>query len=133
MVALVDPFDATGVSHAFAHGAFVADHDAEPEQVVGAIAAAADGAARIPLDLLRLLAGATHHGTPEISDEEAQWLAALTSGATVVKLADDFGYSERALFRRLADLYARLGASNRAEALVAAERLGVLRADRTSG
>lgn len=55
-----------------------------------------------------------------------EWLAALASGSTVARLANETGYSERVMFRRLADLYGRLGVSGRAEAIVAAERLGLL-------
>jgi len=46
-----------------------------------------------------------------VDQEEAEWLDALARGATVVSLADDYGYSERVMFRRLRDLYERLGAS----------------------
>jgi DNA-binding CsgD family transcriptional regulator len=54
------------------------------------------------------------------------WIVELSRGSTVVALAERYGYSERVMFRRLGEVYARLGAMNRAEALVAAERFGLL-------
>jgi DNA-binding NarL/FixJ family response regulator len=128
VVALVEPLDSASLAHALSHGAFVADHEAEPERVVAAAVAAAEGAILVPRDLMAAFASTPiRHDAAAISEEEAAWLVALAAGATVVKVADDFGYSERALFRRLADLYTRLGASSRSEAIVAAERLGILR------
>jgi len=40
-------------------------------------------------------------------------------------LAEQVGYSEREMFRLLGELYRRLGAANRSEALDKAARLGV--------
>ena len=79
--------------------------------------------------LLRSIVEADPHTAPLIGPEERDWLIALSHGTTVVRLADDFGYSERAMFRRLADLYVRLGATNRDEAVIAAQRAGLLAAD----
>jgi DNA-binding NarL/FixJ family response regulator len=127
VVALLEPFDAGGIAHAVDHGAWFADLGAEPEQVVATAIAAVEGDARIPLAVLDTVIGhLDSHAVAELTDEESAWLVALAGGATVVRLADEFGYSERALFRHLHDLYSRLGASNRAEALVVAERRGLL-------
>jgi DNA-binding CsgD family transcriptional regulator len=60
------------------------------------------------------------------SRREMEWLRQLASGTTVAKLADGAGYSERAMFRLLRDLYQRMGAQNRTEALLKARQRGWL-------
>jgi DNA-binding NarL/FixJ family response regulator len=130
VVALVDPGDVTATAHALWHGAVAAvDWRADPERIVEVAEAASRGDTLLPMAVARSLAvgGADPHAErPEMDEEEVEWLEALAAGGTVVGLAEDYGYSERAMFRRLRDLYARLGASNRAEALIAATRLGIL-------
>ncbi|MCB2222674.1 MAG: hypothetical protein KQH83_00765, partial [Actinobacteria bacterium] len=127
VVALVSPLDRDTASHALRHGAAPADWDWEPQRILDAVTAASAGDAVLPLAAARALAGnGGACASPSLSDEEAGWLLALSRGTTVVRLADDTGHSERAMFRRLSELYARLGARNRAEAVVAAERLGLL-------
>lgn len=129
VLALIDPLDARGLRHAIAHGVACVDLQAEPDEVVAAAAAAAHGTLALPVALLRSIVEADPHTAPLIGPEERDWLIALSHGTTVVRLADDFGYSERAMFRRLADLYVRLGATNRDEAVIAAQRAGLLAAD----
>lgn len=130
VVALLPTPDPQGVAHALAHGvAGVADWSAEPRDIAAAIASALAGELRLSTAIGTALAAAwpdAHAPRPEVDAEETDWLAALAAGITVNRLADDAGYSERAMFRRLHDLYTRLGVSNRAEAIVAAERLGLL-------
>lgn len=126
VVALLEPFVTKTIAHAMAHQIGFADLQAEPEGVIAAVFAAVEGAVLLPREVLAALIGHDPHAAIEISSEEAEWLTDLSAGATVVKLADDFGYSERAMFRRLHDLYTRLGVSNRTEALVTAQRLGLL-------
>lgn len=53
-------------------------------------------------------------------------LQALAHGSTVHELAQEVGYSERELFRILADLYRRMGVSNRSEAIVQVAMWGFL-------
>jgi len=57
---------------------------------------------------------------------EQRWLTALAQGSTMVELAAAEGYSERHLRRMLADVYRRLGADGRIQALVRAATLGLL-------
>lgn len=127
VVVLLDPFGKGPIAHAAAHGVGFADMQAEPEQVMAAVVAAADGMTVIPSSLFASMVGHDPHGRVTISEEEGEWLTRLAGGTTVVRLADDFGYSERAMFRRLHDLYTRLGVSNRSEALITAQRLGLIR------
>lgn len=131
VVALVEPGDAETVAHAFHHGAAaVAEWQAETARIVEVAEAAARGDALLRSATARDLPGTgvdPHAERPHVDDEEIEWLEELARGATVVGLADDFGYSERVMFRRLHDLYARLGAANRSEALINAVRFGLLR------
>lgn len=131
VVALVEPGDAETVAHAFHHGAVaVVEWQAETARIVEVAEAAARGDALLRAATARGLPGTgvdPHAERPHVDDEEIEWLEELARGATVVGLADDFGYSERVMFRRLHDLYARLGAANRSEALISAVRFGLLR------
>lgn len=131
VVALVAPGDAETVAHALHHGAVAAvEWRAETGRIVEVAEAAARGDALLPSDTARCLPGTggdPHADRPYVDEEDVEWLEALARGATVVGLADDYGYSERVMFRRLRDLYERLGASNRSEALISAVRFGLLR------
>ena len=130
VLALVAPGDAETVAHALHHGAVAAvEWRAETGRIVEVAEAASRGDALLPSDTARALpnaGGDPHAERPFVDEEEAEWLDALAGGATVVSLADDYGYSERVMFRRLRDLYERLGASNRSEALISAVRFGLL-------
>ncbi|MBN2112988.1 MAG: response regulator transcription factor [Acidimicrobiia bacterium] len=131
VLALVAPGDAETVAHALHHGAVAAvEWRAETSRIVEVAEAAARGDALLPCATARALPGTggdPHGDRPHVDEEEVEWLEALARGATVVGLADDYGYSERVMFRRLRDLYERLGASNRSEALINAVRFGLLR------
>jgi DNA-binding NarL/FixJ family response regulator len=63
---------------------------------------------------------------PSLTDVEQAWLRRLAAGGTVAGLARGCGYSEREMYRRLSDMYSRLGARTRTEALLLAERFGLL-------
>lgn len=131
VVALVEPGDPETVAHALHHGAVAAvEWQADTGRIVQVAEAAARGDALLPSATARGLPGTgvdPHAERPHVEDEELLWLEELAQGATVVGLADDYGYSERVMFRRLHDLYARLGAANRSEALINAVRFGLLR------
>lgn len=126
VVALLDPVETRTIAHALGHRVGFADLQGEPEQVIAAVLAALEGSVLMSAEALASMIGQDPHAGVEISDEEADWLTDLAAGATVVRLADDYGYSERAMFRRLHDLYTRLGVTNRTEALVTAQRLGLI-------
>lgn len=117
-------------AHAYSHGATgTVDWNADPGEIVAALQAALEGRTRLPAEITRVLASewpSIHAPRPEIDEDEADWLIALAAGSTVARLADDTGYSERAMFRKLHDLYERLGVATRAEAIVVAERIGLL-------
>ncbi len=130
VVALVDPTEPDAYAHALSHGAAGAvAWDGDPEYIAAVARAAVDGVVMLPAEAAAALArrGAEfHRDRPLLDPTEVAWIVELSRGSTVVSLAERYGYSERAMFRRLGDLYGRLGAMNRAEALVAAERFGLL-------
>jgi len=64
--------------------------------------------------------------TTELTAEEIDWLNSLAAGATIGELANVAGYSERQLYRKLRDAYGRLGVQSRTEALLLAQRRGLL-------
>jgi DNA-binding NarL/FixJ family response regulator len=61
-----------------------------------------------------------------LSAERLAWLRALAAGTTVARLADQAGYSERAMFRLLRSLYRDMGVGGRVEALMRARDEGWL-------
>lgn len=61
-----------------------------------------------------------------LSESEVDWLRRMAQGLTISQLARRSNYSERQMHRLVAKMYGRLGAANRAEALVLAARLGIL-------
>jgi DNA-binding NarL/FixJ family response regulator len=61
-----------------------------------------------------------------LSAERLSWLRALAAGRTVAQLADQAGYSERAMFRLLRLLYQDMGVGGRVEALLRARDEGWL-------
>jgi DNA-binding NarL/FixJ family response regulator len=95
------------------------------EQLVQAVGAASQALACLPIAAARALAGAVGD-RPLITNREASLLRALVSGTTVASLARTVGYSPREMYRVLGSVYARLGAENRTEALLRADRLGLL-------
>ncbi len=109
-------------------GAFgVLDPATELDHAVEVVAAAAAGLVLVPgrVDAALL----DQHGAftpPPVDDGERGWLRWLGSGGTVAALAEASAYSEREMYRLLRRLYTRLGASGRTEALLLAERWGLL-------
>lgn len=60
-----------------------------------------------------------------LSADERSWLSALGSGQSVVALALEAGYSRSSMYEKLAALYAKLGVSNRSQAVAEAAALGI--------
>jgi DNA-binding NarL/FixJ family response regulator len=85
--------------------------------------AAVDGRTLLPTEVVHALAGRGSDSTgtdDHPSQREIEWLRDLAGGVSVGRVAERAGYSERMMFRLLRDLYARLGARNRTEALMLA-------------
>lgn len=130
VIALLADVEARSYAHALRHGAAGAvGWDEDPEQIVSVVSAAVVGMLLLPVASAAAMAAwgpDPHRGGPVVEQVEIEWLLELAKGRTVVRLAEAYGYSERAMFRKLADLYSRLGVTGRAEAVVAADRLGLL-------
>ena len=107
-----------------ATGAFSAD--AELDGVLRVVRSAAAGQTLLPLRVARALSRRRAGSPPELQRHERQYLRRLADGGTVAGLARSAGYSEREMYRLLSAVYARLGATNRTEALLLAERWGLL-------
>jgi DNA-binding NarL/FixJ family response regulator len=102
--------------------------DTSPVALSQAFSAAMNGQTLISLDVLRAL---TITGPPALEDEhpspqEREWLRGLSRGETVAHLGTESGYSERMMFRLLRDLYTRIGAHGRTDALIKAQAKGWL-------
>jgi DNA-binding NarL/FixJ family response regulator len=99
------------------------------------VEATIDGQAVLPAAVPAMLAAGSAAGggtgwSPE--PEQVSWLRQLAAGTTVAHLADQVGYSERAMFRLLRALYDQMGVSSRTEAIIRAHELGWL-TDSSSG
>jgi DNA-binding NarL/FixJ family response regulator len=99
----------------------------DAEDVVLAVRAAHQSLSCVPAAAARALAGPAGEGAPPLDDRELSWLRALADNVTVASLARASGYSQREMYRLLSDLYGRLGVATRTEALLRADRLGLLR------
>ena len=107
-----------------ATGAFV--HDAELGHVVRTVQCAAAGLTLLPVAVARAINRPSVGATPELSGRDLAYLRILANGATVAGLARRYGYSEREMYRLLSAVYRQLGAQNRTEALLLAQRFGML-------
>jgi DNA-binding NarL/FixJ family response regulator len=105
--------------------------DAELSQVVGVVRAAAGGQTLLPRQVAKALCRQQAGPVPQLAAREREWLRHLADSGTVASLARTVGYSEREMYRLLGGVYARLGASNRTEALLLAERWGLLEGEAT--
>ncbi len=89
-----------------------------------------DGHAVLPAEVAAVLAASSSadvDGRTALSEQQLQWLRSLAAGKTVSRLADDAGYSERAMYRVLQALYQQMGVKGRMQAIMQAQALGWLR------
>jgi DNA-binding CsgD family transcriptional regulator len=100
--------------------------DDAPEQVVAVVRGAARGYTVLAREFVQALCRPAAVVPPSLTVVERGWLRRLARGGTVAGLARSCGYSEREMYRRLSDVYLRLGARTRTEALLLAERFGLL-------
>lgn len=131
VVLLPDPDEQSLMSALKAGAAAVASWRVTPEVLLPLIAAVTAHLAVLPPHLVQRLASQVDArprwldaGSPEV-----RWLRALAAGSTVADLAATHAYSEREMYRLLADLYHRLGVSGRIPALMRAARYGLLDPD----
>ncbi|WP_433717932.1 DNA-binding response regulator [Actinoplanes sp. CA-051413] len=129
LVALLENMSVVDSVRALRAGAVcVLPRDASPAQLREGFQAVVRGESRVPVDALRALVASPPTLPPanEPTPTERDWLRRLAGGATVGRLATDAGYSERMMFRLLRDLYTRIGAQNRTDALIRAQHKGWL-------
>jgi DNA-binding NarL/FixJ family response regulator len=131
VIAVVADTSTRGHVQAILGGAVaVVPRNALPETVRRVFEAAVSGKSLLPVKVVRALSvprpvtEEDEETTP--SPQEIGWLRELAMGTTVARLADRAGYSERAMFRLLRELYLRIGARNRTEALMRAQERGWL-------
>jgi DNA-binding CsgD family transcriptional regulator len=93
------------------------------ERIAHVVVEAAAGWSVVPLDLLR--AGLTEERQAvdlDLSAEERSWLEAFAEGRSSGWVARQAHISERQLYRRLHNIYERLGVTNRSAAIAVLSR-----------
>jgi DNA-binding NarL/FixJ family response regulator len=127
-LALLPEVTVTSYGWAIRSGATSAvGRDAAPEEIVECLLAACAGRATMPVALALGMAGAVDPvDHPAVDATEVRWLVRLSEGRRVLDLAQEMGYSEREMFRRLHRLYDAMGVCGRTEALLAAQRWGLV-------
>ena len=131
VVVLVDDAGAEACGAALRAGVTAVITSADlPDDVVTVLHCAARGRTVLAREVVQALCRPASLPPPPLTPEERQWLNGLAGGGTVAGLARRCGYSEREMYRRLSTVYQRLGARTRTEALLLAERYGLL-GDRT--
>lgn len=99
--------------------------DAEPSEIMRVVLCAGLGMTLLPLAVARALNSTSTGPRRELTEQDRTYLRMLADGATVAGLARRFAHSEREMYRLLSATYQRLGARNRTEALLLAQRSGV--------
>lgn len=130
LVAVLENTDVGAYVRALAAGAVSAvPRDTPPEGIRQVFEAAVSGTSLLPTEVVRVLLsrGEPARDSPEMpSPREVEWLQQLANGLTVAQLADQTGYSERAMYRLLRSLYGKLDVRTRMEALMFARERGWL-------
>lgn len=132
VVALLRETSAKGYGEALQIGVDgVVAWDATPEDIVHVVAAALRGQVLLPAHVAHTIATlAQRPCRPDwldwVTGEETQWLCQLAQGVKINRLADSVGYSERAMYRLLQTLYGQMKVNGRSQAVVQAERWGLL-------
>jgi DNA-binding NarL/FixJ family response regulator len=119
----------TSVRALSAGAAGILPRDATLSTMREVVEAAARGDSLVPTSVLRALTERQPTGEPATaaarpSTAEREWLSLLARGDTVATVAARAGYSERMMFRLLRDLYTKIGAANRTEAMMRARDEG---------
>ncbi|GAA3348467.1 hypothetical protein GCM10020358_67090 [Amorphoplanes nipponensis] len=127
LVALLDQVSVAASVRALRAGAAcVVARDASPSALSEAFAAAVRGQSLVPVEVLRALSRPPEPASDRPTPDQRKWLRGLAAGRTVGQIAVEAGYSERMMFRLLRELYTRLGAENRTDAIVRAQARGWL-------
>lgn len=100
--------------------------DADPRDAALAVQLAVRRQTVLPRELLVALSRPSGPPPPVLSAVDREWLRALAAGDTVAQLTQRHGSTEGQTYRQLSALYARMGAANRTDALLAAHQHGLL-------
>ncbi|MGB2571029.1 hypothetical protein ACPFP2_21635 [Micromonospora citrea] len=102
--------------------------DTSPQDLAMVVTAALAGRTVLPTWIVERLVGLVQQAPPEptVSAEELRWLQLLARGGSVTELSIIAGYSPREVFRRLRQLYQRMGVSNRQQAIAVAGTWGLV-------
>lgn len=107
-----------------AHGYLL--KSAGPDEIAGAIAAVAAGAAVLSNDVLAFLSRKGHQRPlPELTDREFEVLEALAVGRTTDSIARHLGMSAKTVRNHVSNVLNKLGVQDRTAAVVVAHRHGV--------
>jgi DNA-binding NarL/FixJ family response regulator len=121
LIALLPTLDGDAAATALRAGAStVAHRDEDTDRLLTIIGHALTGDTLLPVDLARLLA----HTPPVdqtdqigLTPDEVRWIGRLARNDSVAKVAADAGVSERTMYRRLDQVFRRIGVHNRIEAI----------------
>jgi DNA-binding NarL/FixJ family response regulator len=130
VIALLPHLEGDAAAGALRAGAAaVAGRDDQPERLVAVIEHAFAGDALLPAELARHLA----HNPPVdaieelgLTPDELGWLRGLAANRSITRIAAEAHISERTMYRRLDQLFRRIGVGNRAEAIAWATRRALL-------
>lgn len=127
VIAVLDDASALAGARAVKGGATsVIPRDVTLERLWLAVEATNDGQSVMPAEVTTALASGSPASTPLPSVDQLSWLRQLASGVTVEQLANEIGYSERAMYRLLKTLYREMGVHTRLDAIMSAQRRGWL-------
>lgn len=135
LVVLLPDMDAATTGEAVRGGASaVLSTDVDSTELIAAIRAVAAGLIVLPRGLVSELLGAAHEtsppeestGAPALTQREGEVLALLVEGRANKVIAARLGISEHTVKTHIASVYEKLRARNRAEAVVAAARHGLV-------
>lgn len=129
VVVLVDDASPDGFASVLRRRAFPVPRNADVNEIVEAVDCALHDVVRIPAKVAGGLADRALYGHGEpllLVEAELEWMTDLARGQTVTDVAHTAGYSERAMYRRLAAIYRKLGVPNRSLAIARLARAGLI-------
>lgn len=129
VVALLEPYGPEYYVEALVAGAVAAlPIDGSEANICDVTLKAAAGWTLMPQDVVRWLRPQLTEcaGRHNLSSEDLDRIRALAQGKTVVELAEEASYSERAMHRLLRQVYDTLGVESRQEAIALAAQWGLL-------
>ncbi|GLZ06258.1 hypothetical protein Acsp03_37240 [Actinomadura sp. NBRC 104412] len=125
VITLMDDASAVAGARAVRAGArSVLPRDVPDATLRRAVAATIDGQAVLPAAVPVALAADPRSAERIPSADQVSWLRRLAAGSTVAQLADEAGYSERAMFRLLQSPYRQIGVETRLQAIMRAKEAG---------